>query len=412
MNINLSKLRGFRPWETKNCLKPLQSCRSLVIVCFLFAGCGKVINKELDPIDLKKNVSFLLMENTCYGPIPPESPVSKEIKELYKKAVLAHPGSFFTIPPRSYDFANPMIVSLDKMNSSLQNLSAPSLMRENAREIHYLYNESQRFEDQKCSLKSLSEKKKYDIRPFLNIAHQCSKKNNSEVCEDSEFQSMSLDDPKWTRENTLELCKMFAKEIHCHLEYRINQKNNSVGSMVNRYYKRFQNERFSTLFKLRSTHQKYHCEKKDEEKTVMTIKILEGTFPARWLKEVLDHVEASWSNKNFALKFELVRAYGDDVVTIVPTGKRISYVPDDNNRMVYLSTLNDMETTKKILAHEFGHVLGFPDCYIEFFDDSKKELVYYEISKENTNIMCSLKDGVVVPEDYLQELQQKSCLFN
>jgi hypothetical protein len=65
----------------------------------------------------------------------------------------------------------------------------------------------------------------------------------------------------------------------------------------------------------------------------------------------------------------------------------------------------------KVLAHELGLVLGFPDCYVEFFDNSKKELVYYEIAEKNMNIMCSMKEGVKVPSDYFLQLEQSSCNF-
>jgi len=40
-----------------------------------------------------------------------------------------------------------------------------------------------------------------------------------------------------------------------------------------------------------------------------------------------------------------------------------------------------------ILAHEFGHTLGFPDCYLEFFDEEKQMIVAYQIHLDN--IMCS-----------------------
>ncbi len=39
------------------------------------------------------------------------------------------------------------------------------------------------------------------------------------------------------------------------------------------------------------------------------------------------------------------------------------------------------------IRHEFGHVLGFPDCYVEFFDRSLGKMVYYQLDTEN--LMCS-----------------------
>ena len=39
------------------------------------------------------------------------------------------------------------------------------------------------------------------------------------------------------------------------------------------------------------------------------------------------------------------------------------------------------------LSHEFGHVLGFPDCYVEFYDRDIGAIVSYQL--DITNLMCS-----------------------
>ena len=39
------------------------------------------------------------------------------------------------------------------------------------------------------------------------------------------------------------------------------------------------------------------------------------------------------------------------------------------------------------IRHEYGHTLGFPDCYIEFYDADKAVMVSYQV--DTTNIMCS-----------------------
>lgn len=39
------------------------------------------------------------------------------------------------------------------------------------------------------------------------------------------------------------------------------------------------------------------------------------------------------------------------------------------------------------IRHEFGHVLGFPDCYVEFYDRTEAVMVSYQI--DTTDLMCS-----------------------
>jgi hypothetical protein len=39
------------------------------------------------------------------------------------------------------------------------------------------------------------------------------------------------------------------------------------------------------------------------------------------------------------------------------------------------------------IRHEYGHVLGFPDCYEEFYDEEAEAFVSYQL--DVTNLMCS-----------------------
>ncbi len=39
------------------------------------------------------------------------------------------------------------------------------------------------------------------------------------------------------------------------------------------------------------------------------------------------------------------------------------------------------------IRHEFGHVLGFPDCYVEFYDEPNTVMISYQL--DITNLMCS-----------------------
>jgi len=39
------------------------------------------------------------------------------------------------------------------------------------------------------------------------------------------------------------------------------------------------------------------------------------------------------------------------------------------------------------IRHEFGHVMGFPDCYVEFYDEPNAAMISYQL--DITNLMCS-----------------------
>ncbi len=44
------------------------------------------------------------------------------------------------------------------------------------------------------------------------------------------------------------------------------------------------------------------------------------------------------------------------------------------------------------IRHEYGHVLGLPDCYVEFYDDKAEKMVNYQL--DITNLMCSRRGHI------------------
>jgi hypothetical protein len=397
--------RILKAMEPYSCLKNRQFFAMFFVVIFIISSCGKVT-----PFGNSSN-ALSYSEYSC-GPVSGSKlPVSKEIENLFSRERAMHPQGFFFIEPRIYNFENPLVLSVDGMKKELVSIKNDPLIEQRSSDLFFLFNNDLRFESQRCQFGALAEKKKYDLRPYLNITHACYKKFNNVNCDDSEYINMSAEKLNWTKTNAIDLCLSFSKNLSCIQEFRTNLQKNTLGSMIKRYQDRFISERYETLFKLRPTHNQFSCSK-DGDNVVMNLKIYGPSFDQEYLRRILDNVEATWKNNKFSLKLELVNSATAGVIRILPTDKSVSYVPDNDNRLVFLSESQEFEVSKRVLAHEFGHVLGFPDCYIEFFDDMKKELVYYEISKNFTNIMCSMKNGVQVPEDYYTQLEQNSCIFN
>ena len=100
-----------------------------------------------------------------------------------------------------------------------------------------------------------------------------------------------------------------------------------------------------------------------------------------------DNVEDEWKWTGWNLKV----AYGT-----YPNGPELTFqtgvVPHVNglggNQIVMDSTqpIEEYESQWTI-RHEFGHVIGFPDCYHEFYDEELKAFVNYQL--DITDLMCS-----------------------
>ncbi len=60
------------------------------------------------------------------------------------------------------------------------------------------------------------------------------------------------------------------------------------------------------------------------------------------------------------------------------------------------------------IRHEFGHVLGFPDCYIEFYEQASGEIINYQI--DTSNLMCSRMGHI--QEKHFAELKRSTHELN
>lgn len=390
---------------------------TLFTLMIVMVSCGQKINKT-GAVYSEAEISYLLMEQKCIGDRPDPEPVSVEIVKAYNEFQSAQPFVFYNMPVRLYDYKNPLIINLNDMEkkiievkASIKQVTVESL-RNTAADLFYLYQNAMRFEGQKCSFPLMTKKKLQDVRPYLQMLDFCTEKNGDGFCSSETISNLSPEESRFVEDKVVKLCKAFdSSDVNCQAQYIIKKQNKTISSLVSLYQKKFQSERYEKLFSLRDSHLKFQCHS-IEDVTTMTLKVYSQNLDVYTLSALTQFVSDSWSRGNFRLSIEIVDQPGSDVVEILPSTTGVSYVPDNNNRKVFLSTILDIDTQKKVLAHEFGHVLGFPDCYTEFFDNQNKDLVYYEISRENTNLMCSLKTGVSVPDDYLSQLTQKSCLFN
>lgn len=105
-----------------------------------------------------------------------------------------------------------------------------------------------------------------------------------------------------------------------------------------------------------------------------------------WLRENIQD-EWHWVGWNLILDF---RATGSITMTHVvfkdgatPHVNSIagSEITMDGNR-----SLNEY-ASRWTIRHEYGHVLGIPDCYVEFYDEAAGVMVAYQL--DTTDLMCS-----------------------
>ncbi len=121
---------------------------------------------------------------------------------------------------------------------------------------------------------------------------------------------------------------------------------------------------------------------------------------ADWLKE---NIEDEWKGAGFQLKLNLVA--NNQISPFIQFEKNV--IPNVSGPTRNLITMDpdyalDDQLTRLVIRHEFGHVLGFPDCYVEFYDENTQEMIYYSI--EPDNIMCAW--GGKVKPSHIEELRR------
>lgn len=116
------------------------------------------------------------------------------------------------------------------------------------------------------------------------------------------------------------------------------------------------------------------------------------------------NIEDEWKWNGWNLKLNFVNGNPNTTAHIVfspgatpnVNGLAGNQITMDKNKPL---TEYDVQWT---IRHEFGHVLGFPDCYIEFYDDRSKVMISYQL--DITDLMCSRRGKL--KENHYQEMNK------
>lgn len=255
---------------------------------------------------------------------------------------------------------------------------------------------SNRFAQKNCEFEELALKKDTDILKsyptYLEIV------KNEEILQSfSQWDSLDLNDKNnllSLKDGFLSLCeKVGALPETCLLDSSLNFIK----------YKKFLDENF---FGLKKKNRPFKCTKSDE-KYIIEIPFKESSlYPIEKMMELENDLNSVWGKNKITLK--LIKNFDQSKgFEIVNSPSLISYVSEQRPLTIFLSTHLEGYEKRHLITHEFGHVLGFGDCYVEYYNQNSKELIYYEL--ETGNLMCSLEIGAKISTNYDDKIIQNYC---
>lgn len=160
-------------------------------------------------------------------------------------------------------------------------------------------------------------------------------------------------------------------------------------------------------FFMTNGNEKFRCHKRKDQ-TYLVVNLTSATYSAQELLVLGKFLSEKWSNETFKVVVDLNE--NKNIVNVVSTEGRVSFVKSSDQRTIFLSNIADLNEKGNVFAHEFGHVLGFPDCYLEFYHKKSKSIVFYELEHAN-NLMCRVTLESKVTADYFKQIQEKVCSF-
>jgi hypothetical protein len=155
-------------------------------------------------------------------------------------------------------------------------------------------------------------------------------------------------------------------------------------------------QHFEALFRVRSPHPGVKVERQG---AALSVTFFTLGIPADVLAWIAEQVDVGF---RFAEHVEPVALRLEPVEADVPGAVKVQWQPGalphvngvgGDTIVMDANTVKWLEQTQVTMTHEFGHVIGFPDCYVEFWDVERESFVFYSLEPEDR--MCALSGGTL-----------------
>lgn len=255
-----------------------------------------------------------------------------------------------------------------------------------ARAIDYSYQMAARWILMKPYLDWLTKNRRKDIRGFYHLSRKDDlKKHLDHYNEYTELEKQQL---RWQMTS---LCFSGSRHPWEQCEQEVVESLSRLYELSQKYWNKSSNT-YQSFFEI-PDHIKNPSTSLSGERLISKFKPPLSLEKREFVKK---NIEEEWQKDFLKLHIDFEESEGQSRVFIEWVAGATAHVKGLGSNHIVMdanSSLDDWDT-QWVIRHEFGHVLGLPDCYIEFYEPNTKEIVSYQI--DVNDLMCSRK-GVYQP---------------
>ncbi len=297
-------------------------------------------------------------------------------------------------------------LSNEKAELKLEGAIDPDEVNDLLRDYNRLLDNASRWNYLQCNLANLENKKKLDVRPYL--AYVNFKSSHCAVGDQCSEEELSF-----AKDELINLCSISSSSSSryiCSLEFEQHKRAKSLKEFEEHYFQK-QKSKYDSFFQINVLNQ-WSCHDRLGKTVVEIPYFLNNTF-----LEKIDHdtdffegfVERRWGEGEVQIKLIKSDAPSENAVSVQWTQSTVSFVNYSEPKVIHMSEHLAYKELMLVFSHELGHVLGFPDCYLEFYEEKEKHSVYYDLDFGADNLMCDTHFGAAAPLSYLNQIKAGAC---
>lgn len=386
------------------------SISSVLVTLFAVISCGVRKNSALNYQDEQGYFKASIVSGNCGGEkavnlVKSSSKLIQNIKNQSSLQGYQYLNQLTTLMGGRGNFLTPIILGSSEIKKKTSELEAlfeiekeRSFLGTNWKTLldksEFLDMSIKRWSFHQCHLTDLIDGNSEELSNYLEIESLYCK----EGCSQSDFKRKLSDAD--LRKKFIKMCSLVERKNSCAVTYDIALINDRKIEYIQEKLSAVKDYFNKEVFGVKNPAFNFNCNK---EKNYYEFIIPISNSPGRY--ELEGAIKKYWENDQFKVKF----VSNERGVELLYTDSEVSSVERSNPSVIRLNRKLGGEFRVKTIAHEFGHVLGLRDCYFEYYNTSKEEIVYYELERSKGNLMCSLSYGTNIPKKYSETLIQKFC---